>query len=94
MQKKVKSVTTVSTSYSIYLYLISSNKIIFPVIPSILANTHMNSIFSNKLVKLQFLASYITLKARYRSKDITGKDKIKKIQLLLNVNVESKINIV
>lgn len=39
IQKKVKS-ATVSTLYSIYLYLIFPDKIILPDVPSILANTH------------------------------------------------------
>ena len=42
------------------------------------------------LLNSQFLASCISLKARCRPTNITGKDK--KIQFLLNVNVENKIN--
>ena len=44
------------------------------------------------LLNSQFLASCISLKARCRPTNITGKDK--KLQFLLSVNVENKINTV
>lgn len=43
-------------------------------------------------LNFQFLTSYITLKTKCNTTDVTLKDKKKKMQLPLIVNVENKIN--